>query len=141
MQTLHTPLDPTTEAILREELKRIKKLSTKTIEKGSGRAKRTSMVSQSPGELSAVVTVLPGLIRLVNECSDRPVSKFRPTVTRLIREQHFVDTAGDSIVDPHMNVQIQWYVDLTVCVLSRVRELGHEPGISHDAPVTPQMFG
>jgi len=144
MHSLHAPLDPMTETILQEEWDRIKKIAPMTIDKKSGRSKPTSGASGrpgEPGELSSVVTVLPGLIRLVTECSDRPVSKFRPTVTRLIREQQFVDVAGDSIVDPHLNVRIEWYVELTVCVLKRVRELGHEPGIRQDTPVTPQMFG
>jgi len=141
MQPHHTHLDPTTQAILHDEWDKIKRAVPLTLDKKSGRAMPTNDHSENPGELSAVVSVLPGLIRLVNECSDRPVGKFRPTVIRLIREQQFVDMAGDSIVDPHLNARIEWYVELTVSVLKRVRELGHEPGISLDTPVTPQMFG
>jgi hypothetical protein len=141
MQPLHTHLDQVTQTILQEEWDRIKNTEPVTIDKKSGRSTPANDPSENPGELSAVVTVLPGLIRLVSECTDRPVSKFRPTVTRLIREQQFIDTAGDSIVDPHLNVRIEWYVELTVCVLQRVREVGHEPGVRRDTPVTPQMFG
>jgi len=144
MQPLHTNLDQVTQTILEEEWDRIKRKAPLTIDKTSGRSIPDSDPAGTPGypgELSAVVTVLPGLIRLVRECTDRPVSKFRPTVARLIREQQFVDMAGDSIVDPHLNVRIEWYVELTVCVLKRVREVGHEPGVRRDTPVTPQMFG
>ena len=92
-------------------------------------------------ELSPVITGLPGLIRLVNECTDRPVTKFRPTIKRMILEQLFMEAAGDSIIDPHQNVQVESYVELTICVLVRVRENSLGQDEWSDAPVTPQMFG
>ena len=140
MHQPHTQLDPTTLLLLQEEWVRIKGTTPPAISRRVAREQETLDRASLPGELSPVVTVLPGLIRLVTECADRPVSKFRPTVARLIREQQFI-SAGDAIIDPHMNAQMEWYVELTICVLNRVRAIDHEPDIRHDTPVTPQMFG
>ena len=144
MHAHHSGLDPINLAMLHEEWDRLN-TATRTANKKAAPKKDRPPVSapESPcsPELSPVITVLPGLIRLVNECTDRPVNKFRPTIKRLIREQLFMEEAGDAVVDPHQNVQIESYVELTVCVLVRVREYtqGHD-GWS-DTPVTPQMFG
>jgi len=136
MQSHHCALDPTHLELLHEEWERQNNKPQK--------ARRGKPVRKGRGcshELSPVIAVLPGLIRLVNECTDRPVTKFRPTIKRLIHEQLFMEIGGDSIVDPHLNVQIERYVELTVRVLVRVRQntLGQDEW--SDAPVTPQMFG
>jgi hypothetical protein len=140
MQFQHTGLDPTHHALLHEEWEKL----NHTPPHKKTTLSRSELVSPphacSP-ELSPVVAVLPGLIRLVNECTDRPVTKFRPTIQRLIQEQLFIDVCGDCIVDPHQNVQIDSYVELTICVLVRIRENTLGQNEWSDAPVTPQMFG
>jgi len=140
MQSHHSGLDPTHLVLLHEEWELLNN-PIKPKGRKTGRHKRVHQDSGCSPELSPVVTVLPGLIRLISECTDRPVSKFRPTIKRLIHEQLFMELGGDSIVDPHQNVQIESYVELTLRVLVRVRQntLGQE-GCS-DTPVTPQMFG
>lgn len=140
MHAHHSGLDPINLALLHEEWERLNN-SARLKKSPSKQDAHTRTAPSCSPELSPVITVLPGLIRLVNECTDRPVVKFRPTIKRLIREQLFMEEGGDAVVDPHQNVQIESYVELTVCVLVRVREYtqGHE-GWS-DTPVTPQMFG
>ena len=140
MQSHHLGLDPANLALLHEEWERLNHPADPTKQKAD-RDKQTPKNTGCSPELSPVVAVLPGLIRLVNECTDRPVTKFRPTIKRLIHEQLFMDEAGDSIIDPHQNVQIESYVELTICVLVRVRQntLGQDEW--SDTPVTPQMFG
>jgi hypothetical protein len=136
----HTGLEPSNLALLHEEWERlISPVQTKKPK--TDIRKKASETSGCPPELSPVVTVLPGLIRLVNECTDRPVTKFRPTIKHLIQEQLFMEAAGDSIVDPHQNVQVDSYVELTIRVLVRVRENALGQDEWSDAPVTPQMFG
>ncbi len=140
MHSNHSGLDPTHLVLLHEEWEL---LNTPVKPKGRkhGRHKQTHKASGCSPELSPVVAVLPGLIRLVNECTDRPVTKFRPTIKRLIHEQLFMELGGDSIVDPHQNVQIESYVELTIRVLVRVRQNTFGQDEWSDAPVTPQMFG
>ena len=140
MQSHHTGLDPSNLALLHEEWELLTS-PAQTSKQNTGTSKQTPSVSECSPELSPVVTVLPGLIRLVNECTDRPVTKFRPTIKRLIHEQLFIGAAGDSIVDPHQNVQIDCYVELTIRVLVRVRENALGQDEWSDTPVTPQMFG
>lgn len=140
MQFQHTGLDPTNLALLHEEWERLNKPAQNKKPATSSR-KTKPQAAPCSAELSPVITVLPGLIRLVNECTDRPVTKFRPTIERLIREQLFIEVGGDALVDPHQNVQIESYVQLTVCVLVRIRENTQGQDGWSDAPVTPQMFG
>jgi hypothetical protein len=145
MQSNHFWLDPTVHDLLHQEWERLNRrpprVPAKNKRKTRGRQAPARCDPLCTAELSPVMTVLPGLIRLVTECADRPVNKFRPTITRLIREQQFMEAAGDSIVDPHLNVQTERYVELTLRVLERVRDQAQERGEWSDAPVTPQMFG
>lgn len=106
---------------------------------GSGGAGDSAGVC--PPELSPVYAVLPGLIRLITECTDRPIEKFRPTIKRLILEQLFMEVGGDSVVDAHHMMQVDLYVELTVRVLVRIRRRDHDTRGWADTPVTPQMFG
>lgn len=141
MQSNHFGLDPAVHDLLHEEWERLN--NPVPVKKTRHKRRQRPMPSDPhcSAELSPVVTVLPGLIRLILECADRPVTKFRPTIVRLIREQQFVEAAGDLIVDPHSNVQTEQYVELTLRVLERVRRQTHEPGEWSNAPVTPMMFG
>ncbi len=144
MQSHHTGLDPANLALLHEEWE---SQNTPANPPANPKKQKTSRGKQPPEdtgcspELSPIVAVLPGLIRLVNECTDRPVTKFRPTIKRLIHEQLFMELAGDSIIDPHQNVQIESYVELTIRVLVRVRRNTQGQDECSDTPVTPQMFG
>ncbi len=140
----HTGLEQTDLALLHEEWELLNNpAQTNQAKKKppAGRKKQAAKASGCSPELSPVVAVLPGLIRLVNECTDRPVTKFRPTIERLIHEQLFMEAAGDSIIDPHQNVQIERYVELTIRVLVRVRCNTQGQDDWSDTPVTPQMFG
>ena len=140
MHAHHSGLDPINLALLHEEYERLNNPARS--KPTSAQQDRTSDSAAScSSELSPVIAVLPGLIRLVNECTDRPVVKFRPTIKRLIREQLFMSVGGDAVVDPHQNVQIESYVELTICVLVRVREYTQGQDGWSDTPVTPQMFG
>lgn len=140
MHAHHTGLDPINLALLHEEWERMNN-PTRGRQTPAKKDRQPEAGAACSPELSPVITVLPGLIRLVNECTDRPVSKFRPTIKRLIREQMFMEVGGDAVVDPHQNVQIEAYVELTVCVLVRVREYSQGQDGWSDTPVTPQMFG
>ena len=140
MHAHHTGLDPFSLTLLHEEWERMNNL---TLGRPTARkhGRRQPLTSSCSPELSPVITVLPGLIRLVNECTDRPVTKFRPTIKRLIREQMFMEVGGDAVVDPHQNVQIDSYVELTINVLVRIREYTQGQDGWSETPVTPQMFG
>lgn len=140
MYAHHTGLDPINLALLHEEWERLNSPTRKQKPHAKPDREQASATNCSP-ELSPIIAVLPGLIRLVNECTDRPVIKFRPTIKRLIHEQLFMEEGGDAVVDPHQNVQVEAYVELTVCVLVRVREYTQGQDGWSDTPVTPQMFG
>lgn len=140
MQANHFVIDPDTQALLHEEWRRMVPAARPGAAKAPASDKKRRDTPQ-PHELSPVVAVLPQLIRLVNECSDRPVNKFRPMIKRLILEQLFMEVGGDAVIDPHHNVQVKHYVELTVRVLARLRRQGLPHDEWSDMPVTPQMFG
>ncbi len=141
MQSHYFDLEQAAHQFLAEEWHALSKRALTKRKKPARRARTDPNTAEYAVELSPVIAVLPGLIRLVSECHDQPISKFRPTIDRLIREQEFVDLGGDSIVDPHLNVHTEQYVELTIRVLERVRLEDHEKGEWSDAPATPQMFG
>ena len=135
-------LDLHTQRLLQEEWERLPASMKPGRKRASQRDDMASLRESLSHELSPVIAVLPGMIRLVCECTDRPVEKFRSTIKRLILEQLFMEIGGDSIVDTHHLVQVKLYVELTVRVLIRVRQ--HDLGSRNewaDMPVTPQMFG
>jgi hypothetical protein len=142
MQSNHYDSDHLAHQLLYEEWER---LANPTAPDGKPAGKKNKAkpkpIHQRAHELSPVIAVLPGLIRLVNECTDRPVNKFRPVIKRLILEQLFMEVGGDSIVDAHHMMLVKQYVELTVRVLVRMRQ--HDLGKDEwsDMPVTPQMFG
>ncbi len=140
MQSSDFSSDQLAHQLLSEEWERLS-CPTKPVGKPHGRKTRPKPIDRHIHELSPVIAVLPGLIRLVNECTDRPVNKFRPVIKRLILEQLFMDVGGDSIVDAHHMMQVRQYVELTVRVLVRIRQ--HDLGKDEwsNTPVTPQMFG
>lgn len=139
MQCSHYGLDPLAQQVVREEWERLPHPSPPSAKHAgeNGAAERKAC----PRELSPVIAVLPQLIRLAEECTDRPVNKLRPTIKRLILEQLFMEVGGDSIVDAYHVMQVKHYVELTIRVLVRIRH--HDLGKNEwsDAPVTPQMFG
>lgn len=142
MSSSYHSLDPGTLQLLHEEWERMPG-STSTEQDGASRERKTKP-KQDPyhaHELSPVIAVLPGLIRLVHECTDRPVNKFRPVIKRLILEQVFMEVGGDSIVDAQHMMQVREHVELTVRVLVKVRHHGLGKDEWSDAPVTPMMFG
>ena len=147
MQSSHYGLDHLDQLLLQEEWERLphadlpkaERMEAKRRPGGAGGAGDSAAVC--PPELSPVYAVLPGLIRLITECTDRPIEKFRPTIKRLILEQLFMEVGGDSIVDAHHMMQVNLYVELTVRVLVRIRRRDHDTRGWADAPVTPQMFG
>lgn len=140
MQSSHFGLDHLDQLLLQEEWARLPhaelpKAERPGVKHGAGGG------AAWPPELSPVYAVLPGLIRLITECADRPVEKFRPTIKRLILEQLFVEVGGDSVVDAYHMMRVNLYVELTVRVLVRIRRRDHDTRGWSDAPVTPQMFG
>lgn len=138
----HHSLDPTVHQLLQEEWERLFCSARPSGKRGhikNGDGAKPGVVP--PHELSPVISVLPGLIQLVNESTDKPVNRFRPVIKRLILEQFFVDIGGDSIVDAQHLTQVKRYVELTVRVLVRIRQHGLDKEECSDAPVTPQMFG
>jgi hypothetical protein len=144
MQSSHFGLDHLDQLLLQEEWGRLPHAELPRAERTD--AKRRSGggddgCAACPPELSPVYAVLPGLIRLITECTDRPVEKFRPTIKRLILEQLFMEVGGDSIVDAHQMMRVNLYVELTVRVLVRIRRRDRDTLGWSDAPVTPQMFG
>lgn len=140
MQSSDFSSDQLAHQLLNEEWDRLSS-AAKPVGKPHGRKSKPKPIDRYVHELSPVIAVLPGLIRLVNECTDRPVNKFRPVIKRLILEQLFMEVGGDSIVDAHHMMQVRQYVELTVRVLVRMRQ--HDLGKDEwsDTPVTPQMFG
>lgn len=134
-------LDPEAQVFLEEEWRKLKiKSSPPRKNRGATGATGGGGLGR-PLEVSPIVAVLPGLVRLILECHDRPIAKFRPVIQRLIREQQFMDLGGDAIIDPHLNVRTEQYVELTFRVLKRVRQSHRERGQRSDAPAAPQMFG
>lgn len=140
MQSSHYGIDHLDQVLLHEEWERLPHASVPKTGHAKEKRAEGGHAEVCPPELSPVLAVLPGLIRLINECTDRPVEKFRPTIKRLILEQLFMEVGGDSIVDAHHMMRVNLYVDLTVRVLVRIRRRDHEHEWA-DTPVTPQMFG
>lgn len=140
MQYVTHGLDLFTQQLIKEEWQRIPRArGGRGDQRDPGKPAKGD--AQLMNELSPVIAVLPGLIRLVHECTDRPVNKFRPTIKRLILEQLFMDLGGDAIVDAQHLMLVKRYVDLTVRVLVRVRQHGLGKDEWSNMPVTPQMFG
>jgi hypothetical protein len=140
MQSSYYGMDHLDQLLLQEEWERMPR-STPRAARAKQRSDSEKPVAEQPTELSPVIAVMPGLIRLINECSDRPIEKLRPTIKRLILEQVFMEVGGDSIVDAQHMMQVKEYVELTVRVLVRIRRRDRSQYDWSDTPVTPQMFG
>ena len=112
MQSSYFGLDHLDQLLLQEEWERLPHADLPKADRpdakrrtgGTGGA--CDSVSLCPPELSPVYAVLPGLIRLITECTDRPVEKFRPTIKHLILEQLFMEVGGDSVVDAHHMMRV-----------------------------------